>query len=83
LRIEDQSGLRTVVIESLRPSNSQILFYDSTSSKPENAVGRTVLFSGLANRKARTVHVNVLGEVKDPGPWWINGNKNSGNTECG
>lgn len=74
---------RTVVVESLRLANEVILFTDHNIGKNENAVGRTVRFSQFANKKLRIVHVNELGEVKDPGPWWLDDFKSSRNSKSG
>ena len=71
LRLVQNGSQRTVVVESLRPSANQIVFTDHNIGKNSDHVGRTISVGKLAEHKVRVVHVDELGKVKDPGPWWI------------
>ncbi len=81
VRVADGSSReRTVIIESLRPAGNQILFQDHHVGKADDSVGRTLTFNRFAEKKLRVVFVSDLGEIRDPGPRWINDSKNSGDS---
>lgn len=82
VRLETAKGAeRTVTVESLKPANGLIMFSDHYAAQNENAKGRSISFSGFAQRKLRPVHVDPIGRVKDAGAWWVNDSKNTGNSD--